>query len=175
VIFQTAHDEHAIAAFEREAVDYLLKPVAADRLAAALDRARRRLQSRERVVAPMADLITRLEQAMPRQRPRRLLVRYQAGHRLVPVGDIVRFVAKDGLTHAVVAGRAYVVDDSLDSLEHRLSPEFVRSSRADLVAVDRVDRVITDGDGSATLTLTDGATVRVSRRRAAGVRKALER
>src|SRR5262245_35647804 len=48
VVFQTAHDEHAIAAFDQEAVDYLLKPVTRERLQRALDRAARRLASGER-------------------------------------------------------------------------------------------------------------------------------
>jgi DNA-binding LytR/AlgR family response regulator len=51
---------------------------------------------------------------------------------------------------------------------------FARVSRAELVHLDRIDRLVSNGDGSATLTLTDGAIVHVSRRRAAGLRRSLQ-
>jgi two-component system LytT family response regulator len=175
VIFVTAHDEFAVEAFEREAIDYLLKPVTRERLAQALDRARRRLA--ERMAAPLtAEVAARLQAAMPLARPRRLLVRYQNGHRLVAIREVVRFAAREGLVSAVMeAGGQHLTDDSLDALEARLSGLFVRTSRSDLVAVDRIDRIVGNGDGSATLKLHSGEPIRVSRRRAAAVRRALER
>jgi len=174
VVFQTAHGEFALEAFEREAVDYLLKPVTRERLAAAVDRARRRLAATDRTAVPVSEIAARLDALLPRSRPRRLLVRYQAAHRLIEVADIVRFVAREGLTYAVTSQGSHVADDSLDAIEHRLSPLFIRVSRADLVAVARVDRLAAEGDGSALMTLKDGTTLRVSRRRAAEVWKAVE-
>jgi DNA-binding LytR/AlgR family response regulator len=67
-----------------------------------------------------------------------------------------------------------VTDYTLGELETRLAGGFVRVSRADLVNVAHVLRIVSNGDGSATLTLGDGSTVHVSRRRAADVRRALE-
>jgi len=93
---------------------------------------------------------------------------------LIEVADIVRFFAREGLTYAVTSQGSHVADDSLDAIEHRLSPLFIRVSRADLVAVARVDRLAAEGDGSALMTLKDGTTLRVSRRRAAEVWKAVE-
>ena len=108
------------------------------------------------------------------QPPRRLLVRFGAGHRLIPVREILRFTADEGLARAVVASGTLLTDYTLAELEHRLSTRFVRASRADLVNVDWIDRLTSDGDGSATLTLRDKSTVHVSRRRASDLRRALE-
>jgi two-component system response regulator AlgR len=104
-----------------------------------------------------------------------LLVRHQSGHRLLPVADIDRFVAEDGVVYAVTGRTRHLADDSLDELERRLAAAFARISRSDLVAIDRVDRIASNGDGSATLVLKDGSEWRVSRRRAAAVRASLER
>ena len=84
-------------------------------------------------------------------------------------------VARDGLTYAVTSEGAHTVDDTLDALERRLRPLFVRCSRADLVAVDRIDQLRAAGDGSAVVTLADGTPLRVSRRRAADVWNAVQR
>jgi DNA-binding LytR/AlgR family response regulator len=67
-----------------------------------------------------------------------------------------------------------MTDYTLNELEDRLATGFIRTSRSDLVQIDRIERIVSDGDGSATLTLADGASVHVSRRRAADVRRALE-
>jgi DNA-binding LytR/AlgR family response regulator len=175
VIFQTAYDQYALEAFTREALDYLVKPVTRERLADAVARAARRLHERADAVRVTAEVAARLDAVLPPRRPRRLLVRYQAGHRLVAVAEIDRFVARDGLTYAVTRQGEHVVDDSLDEISRRLAGAFVRTSRADLVAIDRVDRLVSTGDGGATITLKDGTLAHVSRRRAADVRRALER
>ena len=178
IIFQTAFDQYALDAFEREALDFLLKPVTRERLAHALARAERRLAERAGVTRVTAEMAARLEASLshgarPRA-PRRLLVRHQSGHRLLPVAEIDRFVAADGVVHAVSGRTQHMVDDSLDALETRLSAAFVRTSRADLIAIDRVDRIVSNGDGSASLMLKDGSAWHVSRRRAAGVKASLE-
>jgi two-component system, LytTR family, response regulator len=177
VIFQTAHDRYALEAFEREAIDYVLKPVTHERLADALARAARRLAERRPSPVVTARLAERLAAAVPHagtRPPRRLLVRYRAGHRLLPVAEIERFHAEDGLVYAVTAAASFAADDSLRLLERRLAGLYVRIGRADLVSIAHVDRLASNGDGSATITMKDGTTVRVSRRRAAGVKRALE-
>jgi DNA-binding LytR/AlgR family response regulator len=178
VVFQTAFGHYAVDAFEREALDFLLKPVTRERLDQALERVRRRVKERT-IAAPFtAEIAARIEASLGHRarapRPRRLLVRHQSGHRLVPVVEIDRFVAEDGLVYAVARDARQVVDDSLDALEARLAGVFVRTSRRELLAIDRVDRLASNGDGSATVTLKDGSVWRVSRRRAAEVRQALQ-
>jgi DNA-binding LytR/AlgR family response regulator len=174
IVFQTAHDEHAVAAFEHEAIDYLLKPVTRDRLAQALERAARRLGAG--TAGPPREAFARVERASPGPAapPRRILVRAGAGHRLVAVREIARFTADEGLARAHASSGSFLTDYTLTDLEHRLGPGFVRVSRADLVNAEWIDRLAGEGDGSATLTLQDKTVVHVSRRRAAAVRAALE-
>jgi DNA-binding LytR/AlgR family response regulator len=179
IIFQTAFDQYALDAFEREALDYLLKPVTRERLAQAIAKAERRLAERATVTRVTAEMAARLEASLGRggshRPPRRLLVRHQAGHRLLAVSEVGRFVAAEGVVYAVAGQAQHLVDDSLDDLERRLATTFVRTSRSDLVAIDRVDRIVGNGDGSAMLVLKDGTEWRVSRRRTADVKRALER
>ena len=174
LIFQTAYDEHALRAFEHEALDYVLKPVTRERLAAALDRARRRLAERAMPkVAP--EVLTRLAAALRPAavaRPR-LLVREGRGHRLLPFRSILRFEAEDGLVFAHTKAGRHLTDYTLAELEERTGNEFLRLSRAELVNTEAVATFGSNGDGSATLTLLDGTTLHVSRRRAAAVRAGL--
>jgi len=176
VIFQTAYSDHAIKAFEHEALDYVVKPVTRARLQQAIDRARRRLSDRGSTEVPAA-LLARVEAVLAQSRPARksrVLVRHGSGHRALALRDVTRFTANDGLVSAVTSSGQFLTDYTLNELEARLPGAFIRVSRADLVQVDRIDRVASNGDGSATLTLTDGDVVRVSRRRAADVRRSLE-
>lgn len=174
IVFQTAHHEYALQAFDHDALDYVVKPVRKERLAQALERARARLDSvrREWDGASLSRLGTAL--GYRPVRPRRLLVRHGAGHRLVPLDTIVRFSAGDGVVYAHTADGAPIIDYTLTDLEQRTAGAFVRVSRGDLVNIAHVQRTVSNGDGSATLTLSDSSTVRVSRRRAADVRRALE-
>jgi two-component system response regulator AlgR len=177
IVFATAYDQYALEAFEHEALDFVIKPVARERLARVFERARRRMPQAESSPFSMA-LVEQVRAALGRtimRRPRRLLVRYRDGHRLVALSSIHRFRAEGGAVTAATASGEFLMDESLDELQARLEGVFVRTSRADLLAVDHVDRIASNGDGSATVTTVDGATWRVSRRRSAGVREALDR
>jgi DNA-binding LytR/AlgR family response regulator len=177
VVFQTAYDEYALRAFEHAALDYLVKPVTRAGLERALARARERLAT---PALPSLDeqVVQALRSAAgvggAAQR-RRLLVREGRGHRLVALDEVVRFSAEEGMSHAhLAAGTKHLTDYTLAELESRAGDAFVRVSRADLVRVDAVSRVTRNGDGSATLGLSDGSTVHVSRRRAPDVWALLE-
>lgn len=176
VVFQTAYDEYALRAFEHAALDYLVKPVTRAGLERALARAR------ERLAAPaLPHLDEQVVQALRSAagvggaQRRRLLVREGRGHRLVALDEVVRFSAEEGLSHAhLTAGTKHLTDYTLAELESRAGDAFVRVSRADLVRVDAVARITRNGDGSATLGLSDGSVVHVSRRRAGDVWALLE-
>jgi DNA-binding LytR/AlgR family response regulator len=149
VIFTTAHAEHAIAAFEIDVVDYLLKPIARERLRAALDRARR-------------------------HRPNlRLSARYGDTTRVFDASLVARYTARDKYTTCELDGEELVLDESLNALEKRLAKlGFVRVHRAELIRLSRVVRT----HGGATglkLELDDGAIIPVSRRATAEVRRRL--
>ncbi len=127
VVFVTAHDQYAVEAFELNAVDYLLKPVRAARLAAALQKAEsgRRL-SRE--------TLSSLD-----PHPRRHLAIAERGKvRLVPVADIL-FLKADLKYVAVQTQEAeYLLEESLSRLEEEFGDLFVRIHRGCLVARHRI-------------------------------------
>lgn len=174
VIFQTAYGEYAVEAFDHEAVDYIVKPITRERLALAIDRAQRRLDSAGRWTLD-ASALDRFGSAIGHVpgRPARLLVRHAGGHRLIRVPEISRFTAEEGLVYAHAAGAKLGTDYTLLHLESRLAGAFIRVSRSELVAVAAIAEIRTNGDGSATLTLASGESIRVSRRRAASVRAVL--
>ena len=168
IVFQTAYDEYALRAFEHAALDYLVKPVSLDGLRRALGRAR------ERLAAPAppaldADALRSLRATVRADAPRRarLLVREGRGHRLVALDAILRFTADEGVVYAHLAGGdKRLTDYTLAELEERAGDAFVRASRGELVNAEAVERIVRNGDGSATLGLRGGAAVHVSRRRA---------
>jgi two-component system LytT family response regulator len=175
IIFQTAYAEYALQAFDHQALDYVVKPVSRARLAQALERARARLTAADSPRAWDSGSLERLGSALGyhRARSQRVLVRAGSAHRLVPLAEVSRFAAGDGVVYAHTAAGQPITDYTLSELEQRTSG-FVRVSRADLVNIAFIERIRSNGDGSATLELRGGARVRVSRRRAADVRRTLE-
>ncbi len=168
VIFVTAHDEHAVAAFELAAVDYLLKPVSQTRLEQALARVSQRSQP-----VDAARLAEALRAVMP---PRALRVTARSGATLhvFEAAAIPRFSSRDKYSVFVVKGVEYVLDESLTALEERLSEhDFVRVHRSELVNLAKVV-ALHGSDASAELELADGDRVRVSRRSLPAIRRRLE-
>jgi DNA-binding LytR/AlgR family response regulator len=176
IIFQTAYAEYALQAFDHEALDYVVKPVTRTRLAQAIERARTSLAARAGRPDWDSGSLDRLGSALGYQRSRspRLLVRAGAAHRLLPLSHVARFTAGDGVVYAHTASGQPITDYTLSELEARTGDDFIRVSRADLVNVSFIERIKSNGDGSATLTLKDGTALRVSRRRASDVKRVLE-
>src|SRR5215213_1189462 len=153
---------------EHAALDYLVKPVTLDGLRRALGRARERLEAPAAAVADL-DALRGVRASLPAETPRRrrLLVREGKGHRLVAFEQITRFTADEGVVFAHLdGGDRRLTDYTLAELEERAGSAFVRASRGELVNAEAVERIVRNGDGSATLGLRGGATVHVSRRRA---------
>ena len=191
IVFQTAHDEHALEAFEHEAVDYLVKPVSVRKLERSLSRVRERLDRqllvlglrlrdaapedprREISPAVLRQLRSAVAPSLAATSPR-LLVRERGGHRLVQYCDVVVFVAMEGLVYARTETSEHLTDYTLRELEDRTAGAFVRINRSELVNAERIERIESNGDGSATIALADGNEMRVARRRAAGVRRFLQ-
>lgn len=176
IIFQTAHSDYALEAFEHEAVDFVVKPVRAERLEKALERARRRIEQPPRPVISNE----LLEQIGSRIGPtssataRRLLVLEGTGHRVLRVREILLFTTDGRYVWAHTAQARFATTYTLGELERRLGAGFVRTSRAELVAIEHVQRVESLPEGGLLLKLANGQVVRVSRRRAAEVRRLLE-
>lgn len=176
VVFQTAYAEFALQAFEHEALDFILKPVTRERLVQAIDRIARRLAAASSAQAWGAPELATFRTAIGHvaARPERLLVRHGSGHRLAPLADIERFTADEGLVYAHGEADLHGTDYSLNELEERLRGAFLRVSRSDLVSIAHITTIVSNGDGSATLTLASGVSVHVSRRRSATVRAVLK-
>ena len=164
VVFTTAYDDHALEAFESRAVDYLLKPVRAERLAAALDRAAA-LVVGHRSLAPVAD------GGEGRQH-----VSAVAGGtlRLMPLAEVYYFQADQGYVSAVGRRDRLLLEESLRALEEEFGDRFVRVHRNALVNVDTVRGLEKGPDGNTVVVFDDiEERLVVSRRMLATVRKML--
>ena len=145
VIFTTAYDRFALDAFRALAVDYLLKPVADDALAAALAKVAR---MRQHFGADVAALLRQMPAPAPRWRER-LLGRLGGQFHSLDVADVAGFVSVDKLTFAVLSdGRRYQVETPLAELEGELDPaQFFRANRQVLIAARAVQRFAAAGKG----------------------------
>jgi DNA-binding LytR/AlgR family response regulator len=143
IAFVTAHDDFAVDAFELNAIDYLLKPVDRDRLAATIDRARKRAGGY-------------LE---------RIPVRRKDETVILPVRQIASVVAEGELLHLTTLGNErFIISHRLHALEARLDPKrFVRLSRGALAALDQIRKVTPMPGGTCQVQLANGQTLPVSR------------
>jgi DNA-binding LytR/AlgR family response regulator len=145
IVFVTAFDQHAITAFEQGAVDYLLKPVEAERVAIACARLRERLQ---RKPDPMEDLLEQLSRRMAGGtiRPREYLRWVQASVgttiRMIPTSDVLFFRAEDKYTRVQTARFDALIRKPIKELVEELDPaEFWQIHRAIVVRVDAIAQV----------------------------------
>lgn len=139
IVFTTAHAEHAVAAFDGGAADYLLKPVAADRLKKALDRVAERLADRRAAAASPA--------LPPAAHGNRLALTTRTGVVLLS-HDEIACCRIDGASVVVETDRgAFYTDLPLAELEERLGAGFRRLHRQALVHLDRVARFEDNGAG----------------------------
>ena len=174
VIFCTAYDQHAVDAFELNAVDYLLKPISRVRLSQALDRVRSLAAGRpsDSPLASDSPLVSKgaaaLDRTVRSQRsgPARFLVRNAAHYIVVGESRVLYFASEGGLTRLVGDGAQYWMDPTLNELEQRLDPaRFFRVSRAALINLNAVAEVFPFPGGSGEVLLKNGQRLEVSRRR----------
>ena len=146
VIFTTAYDQHALEAFETQAVGYLLKPVRQEKLARAIRHA-------ARVAAPQ--LLRLAEQSQLGRRRAQICARLGEQLRLIPVEDIYYFAAGQKYVTVRHRGGRDLIDESLRSLATEFLPEFVRIHRNSLVATRHVAAVERGADGHYSVHLKD--------------------
>jgi two-component system, LytTR family, response regulator len=195
IVFVTAHDEHAIRAFDVHALDYVLKPFGRPRFKAAVTRALEGLRAMEaltlqRTLASMAadrhvDLRPAGELTTPDSPdddcktratpPRRIGVRNGSKITVVDV-DAIDWVEASGDYARIHAGKhTYLVSQRMHALERLLEArEFVRVHRSLIVNVKRVRELHRDADGGGTLVLSNGVRLRVARGRWEAMERALE-
>lgn len=182
IVFVTAHDEHALRAFNVHAVDYLLKPYTDERFREALQLARRIHRSRKHVAhiehleALVRSLETERTEAMKRtleaERTAAALVgpdasisiRTHGSIEVVPLSSITWIEADGNYVRLHAGERSWVHREALGTLWQRLdSAQFVRAHRSAIVARSAIRRVVRLRSGGHALVLTTGERVRVSR------------
>lgn len=169
LVFVTAYDEYALRAFERAALDYVLKPVQPERLAKTCQRLQSALQARvqpaagEAALAPMLDQLrglfgmgaAGLNNAATVAAPLRV-IQASAGNTItmVPVGDVVYFEAADKYVRVITAEREHLIRVSLRELLQQLDPqEFWQIHRGTVVRSDVIASASRDESGKLTLSL----------------------
>jgi two-component system LytT family response regulator len=158
VVFTTAYDEHALKAFEVGALDYLLKPIAPARLAAALGRVRERVGA-----APRGEWLDPDRPLLVREGERSLLVRLR---------DVAWIEAAGNYVQLHFGEHRPLLLHSMAALERRLDPDrFFRASRSALVNLDHVERLDTGVGGELIARLRGGGAVPFSRRQSVEFRR----
>ncbi len=153
LVFVTAYDEYAVSAFERDAVDYLLKPVTAERLAHTVARLKQRLHQAPSL--QIDDLLEKLAQRL-RGEPQQPLQWIRAGLRdevkLVPVAEVRCFVAADKYTTVVAGEGELLIRKPMKDLEAELDPQqFWRVHRGAIVNLSYVECCHRDEEGRVRL------------------------
>ena len=163
IIFTTAYGEHALEAFEAQAIDYLLKPVEPERLAQALGKAHRLTGAQEEGLKEQTD-----------SRRSHICARVRGNLKLVPISDILFFHADQKYVNVRYVDGEVLIEDSLKSLEEEFGELFMRIHRNALVATDRIAGMEKTLDGRHELTIRGSEEMlEVSRRHVPEVRKYL--
>ncbi len=180
VVLVTAHEEHALAAFDASVTDYLLKPVDQERFTRALERSRARLRTIRAmtVVSQLRDLVGPLVDheaepqpaSLPESEPRApgqlsfLLVPTASGEQLVRVSEVDWIEATRDYVTLHCGGRRHLLLETISGLERLLDPQsFCRIHRSTIVRLDRVRELRRTMHGDAEVLLEDGSRLRVSR------------
>jgi two-component system response regulator AlgR len=159
VVFVTAYEEHALAAFEANAIDYLLKPVRPDRLLRALAKARALSREQQAALSEAAGFIN---------------ASYRGGMVRIAAQDVLLLRADSKYVEVWHSGGMALTEESLRAIEERLPGVFLRVHRNALVAPGRV-RQLRRGEAGQLMLRLDGSdqSVEVSRRHAPEVRRLL--
>lgn len=164
VIFTTAYDEYAVRAFEVNALDYLVKPITADRLAAALGRAQRAL----------AAISKEPSNARRASAHHQIFVRDGERCWIVRLTDISLMESEGNYTRLHFGGNAPLVYRSLTAIEQRLSPTtFFRANRSQIVNLGWIEGVENRIEGRLTIKMRNGKQVEISRRQSRSLRELL--
>jgi two-component system, LytTR family, response regulator len=173
VIFATAHAEHAVRAFDVEAIDYLLKPFDDERFERAMRRAKDIIHGR-RLMDLAKDVVAPAVAAAPAtEDPQRITIHEGRGISWVNVAEVEWIEAADYYAQLHAHGQQHLVRESLQSLEDRLGRAFMRVHRSALVNVAKIQRLDRLEGGELVAVLQSGTRVPVSRARRAEVLREL--
>lgn len=166
VVFVTAFDQHAVRAFDAQAIDYVLKPIDPQRFHRAVQRARSRLANPDDgFVRRVSEALKSINVGDPARYPVRLAIRSDGRVRLLDIDEVNRIVAAGNYVEIHAGGKLHLLRETMASLEARLDPRrFVRVSRAAIVSIDRIREVQPLFNGDFVVLLKDGVQVNGSRR-----------
>lgn len=154
IIFVTAYDKHALEAFEWGAVDYLLKPVRQERLAAAVAKARAQLAGLK--PAPAKDATAG---------PRRIVGRVGSDQYLLDPADVIAFVAEGEVVHIITGQQKYIASQTLKLIEEKLpTPPFRRIHRGTIINTDHIRKISPLSSKRWLLRMSNGMETVVSKR-----------
>lgn len=162
LVFITAFDEFAVEAFEREAIDYLLKPVTDQRLLKTIERLKRSLEEADDPNGKLAQLFAdfaRKNQTEPAKKHLRW-IRASRGNTTyqIPVAEVLYFQAEDKYTTVVSATGEHLIRTSLSELLTELDDDvFWQIHRSTVVNVNAIESIQRDSQGRMTLTLKNAA------------------
>jgi two-component system, LytTR family, response regulator len=169
-VFVTAHNHYALQAFEVHALDYLTKPVEAERLHATLARVRERIAANRALIAQeqLKSVLAAMESgAAPGKNdyPSRLLVPNGAKDSFVIVNEIDWIEAADYYSCLHVGPRAFMLRETIKQLACMLDPrKFVRIHRSVIVNIDRVREIFREGRSEGAVVLHSGQRLKMSRK-----------
>lgn len=161
VVFATAYDQYAIRAFEEHSIDYLLKPIEADRLERTIQKIRSIVELGTRSESansfPTPDnLMLLLERMQPKKEIHSISVKTGDKIKLIPLPDIAFFEAEDKYVFlSTTDGQKFLTTYTITTLAEKLPETFVRISRSTLVNSHRISEVIKHYDGKFVIVLTD--------------------
>jgi two-component system LytT family response regulator len=162
IIFLTAFDEHALAAFEVQALDYLLKPIDETRFPVAVERARRMIALKRQSALNGARL-TPLDSGNAVSL-KRFVIRNGKEVTFVETASVDWIEAAGDYAQLHAGNKTYLIRESLTTLETLLDPkEFLRVHRSVIIQVDRIVRITALANRDGYLTLRDGTSLRMSR------------
>ncbi len=175
VIFLTAFADHAVKAFELKALDYLVKPVSAERLQSTLQRLREQRNDGDEWREAVSESLQKAMPSAPTLERVALLDPVTENRLIVPIEKIDLFLSREERCYARTGGQEYLLQNTMSRLESCLSPAlFFRAHRCFLVNVNRILQVIPWFNGAYNIKMLDGTEVPLTRRKVAAFKEKVE-
>lgn len=165
VIFTTAYDQYAIKAFEEDSIDYLLKPVEAERLELTIKKLEK-VNKQEEVNLPLVSLLKQLNVKKDRK-----TITVKIGDRilLVKPEDITYIQAEDKYVFlCCLDGKRHLTDFTVTSMEEKLPDSFIRINRSTLINTDHISEIRKGFNGSLVFVMKDNESTKLSSSRRYG-------